>query len=792
MDYTNERGVVKRVQFHSSGLPSTIIRALGKPEQQSTTFVRNAATNLVESRTDSLGRVTAYQYDSKGNLTQVTHLSGTPNATTWTYTYEPRFSTVTSVTDPLNHTTTYNYDVVGHLTSVVDALGHTTSLTYTGGGQLATMSRNLGSSALTTAYEWNGGDLASVTDPLNRTTRFFVDRVGRVVSMKDAAGNMRRISYDLRDLVTQTTDGLGHTTQRTYDGSDNMLTFTDERNNTTQFGYDLRDRLSSKTDPLNETESYLYDDIGNLIRVTDRKGQVTGYGYDFLDRRTSAGFGAMTSSPTSFISTISYAWDAGNRMTDAIDSVSGTIHRSFDGLNRLLQEQSAQGQIDYTYFANGLRQTMTVQGRPSVSYTYDSADRLSQISQGSANVGFAYDAIDRRTTLTLPSGIAVTYGYDDASQLTSLTYKLGSATLGNLMYGYDAADRRTSVGGSFAHVNLPAAVTTATHDAANRLTQWGARTLGYDDNGALITDTDSATLSYVWDERQRLKQIKDGATTVASFQYDALNRRIAKTIAGTTTSFLNDGWQVVQELNGGVPAANLLTGLRTDEIFRRSAGTTTEDFLADALGSTIALANGSGAIETAYRYEPYGATISDGVSSSNMYQFTGRENDGGLYYYRNRYYSPALHRFIGQDPIGLAGGSNLYAYVRGNPIGFVDPFGLEGETEEEAPKDDPSKMSLAERTQLACDAAGEWEQREREADEFRREGNWDKYYDRMKQADESMKRWQRYTDLHNPITTPRPPRGPSPPSNPPPGVSEPPITAPPGDVVSGPMPPLRQ
>jgi len=75
-------------------------------------------------------------------------------------------------------------------------------------------------------------------------------------------------------------------------------------------------------------------------------------------------------------------------------------------------------------------------------------------------------------------------------------------------------------------------------------------------------------------------------------------------------------------------------------------------------------------------YEPYGEVSATG-SSNNPYQYTGRENDGtGLYYYRARYYSPSLKRFISEDPMGLAAGLNSYAYVGGNPIAFRDPLGL--------------------------------------------------------------------------------------------------------------------
>jgi RHS repeat-associated protein len=192
----------------------------------------------------------------------------------------------------------------------------------------------------------------------------------------------------------------------------------------------------------------------------------------------------------------------------------------------------------------------------------------------------------------------------------------------------------------------------------------------YDANGNVVS---SGTDGYTWDARNHLVATPSGA----SFQYDPFGRRTAKTISGVTTNFLYDGLNPVQELSGGTPTANLLGGLTVDEHFLRTDSSGPANFLTDPLGSTIALADPTGTIQTQYTYEPFGNATTTGATSTNPYQFTGRENDGtGLYFNRARYYSPMFGRFISADPDGFFGGSaNLYQYGRGDPIGLVDPTG---------------------------------------------------------------------------------------------------------------------
>jgi RHS repeat-associated protein len=232
----------------------------------------------------------------------------------------------------------------------------------------------------------------------------------------------------------------------------------------------------------------------------------------------------------------------------------------------------------------------------------------------------------------------------------------------------------------FARTGMPTALTSASYNAGNQLTQFGPSSLTYDANGNLTSDAPFAsrmglrdgTNTYTWSARNQLIAISGGVS--ANFQYDAFGRRVSKTVAGTT-QYLYDGVNPVQELSGTSVSANLLTGLGLDEYFQRTDANGPANFLTDALGSTVALTGASGATLASYIYEPFGnATVSG--SSSNSYQFTARENDGtGLYFFRARYYSPTLQRFLSEDPIGSTGAYS-YRYAENDPILAVDPLGL--------------------------------------------------------------------------------------------------------------------
>ncbi|MFQ5656704.1 MAG: RHS repeat-associated core domain-containing protein [Candidatus Methylomirabilales bacterium] len=655
---TDPRGNSTTNRFNNFGYTIEQIDALG----QSTKFEREFGSNLLLSVTDPLGRKAVFEYDTAGNVTRLID----PFGAVTEYQYDPTLNLPVLGTNTVGQSSTYTYDAAGNLTTVTDPQGRVTTFTYDTQGQLTQITDF---AARTSFFEYNAqGDLVAVTNALGVRITNITDIMSRVIETTDGNGRITRYAYDVLDRPISAVGSLGNVALMNYDANSNLIEVVDPRGQRFGWEYDAMGHVTAMIDPAGQREVFGYDLAGNLVSAVNRRGQSATLEYDTLNRlrRISLADG----------SSIEYSYDATGNLVAAQDSIGGTITRTHDALGRLLTEATPQGTVTYSYDLLGRRTQILVSGEAPVSYQYDTQGLLSQVQQNGLIVGLEYDTLGRRTGLSFSNGVSTAYQYDAASRLTALTHQLPTGLFQDLRFTYDGRGNRTGVSGRAAGILLPAAVIVSPANILNQYTSFGTQSLTYDEDGNLTGLTDSSgTTTFTWDPRGQLSAIS-GPGLSASFAYDAFGRRVRKTVNGVTSEFLYDGIDIMRELRDGVPIT-YLRGLDVDEVWARTETGETQFYLTDEVGSPAALTNAAGFIRTQYAYSPFGITQTLGDPSANAFQFTGRENDGtGLYYFRNRYYSPALGRFISEDPVGFLGGGNFYAYVGNNPCTFVDPLGL--------------------------------------------------------------------------------------------------------------------
>jgi len=290
---------------------------------------------------------------------------------------------------------------------------------------------------------------------------------------------------------------------------------------------------------------------------------------------------------------------------------------------------------------------------------------------------FAYDDQGRRTSLTRGNGTATSYGYDNVSRLTQLVQNLNGTTNDVILdftynpAGEIVANTRSNDAYSFTgHANANSANVI---NGLNQVTQTGGTNVGHGDDRGNVTSVGSSNYAYTTEDRLR----SGGSATLA---YNPEGTLLSETGAATTL-FDTLGGNIITERDGsGNRLRRFVPGPGVDEHIVWYEGSdlgTRRYHHQDERGSVIAVSDASGnLVGTINRYDEYG--VPQGTLTGR-FGYTGQPwiAEAGLYHYRARAFNPAMGRFMQTDPVGYAGGMNIYAYVRNNPVNRSDPMGLQ-------------------------------------------------------------------------------------------------------------------
>jgi RHS repeat-associated protein len=512
------------------------------------------------STVNSLGEVTRYTYDTRGNRVGITDADGhsqsavfdtngnaiqrttCQTASSCQTSYYAYYWNASNIVDPRNGKVTYSADGRAGSTGTSNT-AYRTAYTYTDTGALASVTTPPTAESpngRTTTYTYTtsttpalnssvyapAGLLASVTDPLGRTTSYkYYDAsaAGRLGQVTEPSGQVTGYSYDrygelIRSTVTNAEYPDGQSNWYTYDGQGRLATVLSPV---------TTDAVTGKQHSAYHTITYDVD--GNILTdgVADW-GQWTAQWItdpdnpDGLVLAPVATAGQTGLDPTR---TTTYTYTAGNRIDSATDSLGHKTSYTYNGFGWTTGSTAPDGTVvKFDYDTVGQRTTTTLQG-----WTGDPASPVSPADL--VLESRAYDPAGRLASVTDAMGRTTAYTYFDDARLQSVTSAAGTDQAVATSYTYDAAgnmitecDNWTSDNGCANQINY-------TYDAANRVTQTTTDPSGT--NISLVRTLDAG------DDVLTETRSEGTDTRATTYGYDTLGRLTSQSVSTGSTTLLS-------------------------------------------------------------------------------------------------------------------------------------------------------------------------------------------------------------------------------------------------------------
>jgi len=658
--------------------------------------------------TDPLGHLTQYHHDERGQVREIVDATGKINQLHWN-----EHGQLTEHIDCSGYRTAFGYDRRGHLQFIADPLGERTVYQHDVQGRL--LQRQL---------------------PEGRVEHYVRDSSGRLTGYTDPAGHTTRYQYDRRGRARQRIDAHQRQVQFHYDGYGRLEALANENGERYRFAWDAGDRLVAQQDLDGSQKRYTYDTLNNPVRVEQRPiaeaeipvsdvmthslerdaaGRLIGkttadgrteYGYDVLDQLTAITFTDLDGVQQR----VSFTYDAlGQLLTE--DSASGTLEHHYDELGNLTQTLLPDGRwLNRLHYGSGHLHQVNLDGQVICDFERDRMHREVLRTQGQINTRTQYDRSGRLRTRQrrtasqppqLPAESAKDYEYDLADNLISRLYRSRQSDQRTLLH-YDATSRIIA-----SQESAQTRDETFVYDAAanllegssfsggyvrhNKMLTWQDKRYRYDGFGRMIEKRSvrRGLQLFAYDAESRLIEVRNPNGHVVRMSYDPLGRRVGKSEHDANglligeTRFTWDGLRLLQEHRHGLTSLYVYADDGHEPLARVDGIGNFQKiryYHNDLNGLPEELTEADGHTVWRARYRVWGNTTEEVrepyfIEEQNL-RFQGQylDRETGLHYNTFRFYDPDVGRFTTPDPIGLAGGINLYAYAP-NPVGWVDPLG---------------------------------------------------------------------------------------------------------------------
>lgn len=660
--------------------------------------------NRIES-IDPLGQRTLYTYNDLGQPVQIVDPLGKSRTLRWN-----EWDLLIEEVDCSGYPTRYEHDAFGNLQKVINAEGEPSIYRHDPQGRL--LQYQLPTGQIERLQRDGAGQVTAFTDGSGNTVHYMRDTRGLVRQRSDACNRSVNFTYDAYGRVQQLINENGESYCFSWDAGDRLVSQQNLDRSTRHYDYDALNNISGIEDfpcpddpPAQSIKLLLENDaLGRMLRKTTDDGE-TRYSYDANGQILAIEFVANDGDRQR----LGFAYDALGRVQEE-QSAAGSLQHHYDELGNLLQSQLPDGRsLNQLYYGSGHLHQINLDGQVISDFERDRLHRERQRTQGRLVTATDYDRCghirSRQRRLLgqnwqLPA-LAEKHYHFDASDNLIQRRRLDPQQDQAQLLNYDASGRL------MACQDRHSSETYAYDSAANlldsqagglvrqnRLLVYQDKRYRYDGFGRVVEKRCGSRRiqHFKYDAEHRLVEVhnQDGVSqTRVRMTYDPLGRRIAKAeydnqgqLLGQTR-FTWDGLRLLQEYknsqcslyvyveDGYEPLARI-DGQGQQQVVRYYHNDLNglPEQLTEIDGTTVwqtqSLAWGKSYNE---QREPYF------IEEQNL-RFQGQylDRETGLHYNTFRFYDPDIGRFTTPDPLGLAGGLNLYSYGQ-NPVGWVDPLG---------------------------------------------------------------------------------------------------------------------
>jgi RHS repeat-associated protein len=687
------------------------------PDQSGLSYNNDKDGNIAQ-QTNHLGETHKYTYNRKGKYLTVTN----PLGQVTTYTYYPNDLDIKTITSA-NGSISYEYNDRRQVTKIAGN-GQVIRYAYLDNGKIDSVTNALNQ---VTKYLYNDKHrLHSIKVEGKTIATYEYDNIGRKIAETDLHGRKTTYAYNNIDTLVKITYPGGRTISREYNTCPRMLeaeTLPGDRRY--KYEYDAAKQLMSETDPLGGKVAYERDKNGNITTLIDKNQNRTHYKYNLVNQKTELTYADGTALKTTYdkgritaitngrgmqttygyndkqqLSNISYTNEIGvsfvyhnGQLTEVTDTI-GTHKYSYDSQGRLKSYDSpwSNDVITYSYDLLGRTTALTLNGKPYANYKYDILGRLTQVN----DFTWDYDDTTPAVTLTYPNGIKHTTTLDAIGDISNRKYANEDITALDIDYGYNNAGELISEKSNryypFTTWLTLGLKKISQYNPLNQLITQDDTPLVYDADGNLIEGylADKTPFTASYDINNQLTSIRfkrDGIDYEERFRYFYTGMLASYELKenGTRThyrQFLRLGTVEIQERNAQdqVVAQNLWNPTAPGGVgglLERIAGEK-QYYHYDHNGNPVQTVNAKGEVTDNLFYTPFGELINGTINHAQPFGHSTKRGNfkSGLLYFGYRFYVPHMERWLNRDPIGTDGGLNIYGYVEGNPIMYVDDNGL--------------------------------------------------------------------------------------------------------------------